>query len=507
MKKLLTPAYFYFATIGFSAVLYGIYLIIPHLIDIPKNRIVFFVIFIAVVSSSMLFRLIHSQKEGFIFVDQMNSKRKQTRQKFTKELTSTIDLKKVLDLIVNTIYDAIEVENVSILLLDEKRGSFRIVKSKEALTRSVEIPVQDLIPDYRKGQTVHFDVQSMYTHIAPKLEEIGFDYCFPLEHNKNLLGTLNISRKDDSPLSENDVEWLGYIIDMGVVSISNGLIFKQAIKKQRIELENDSLKELDRRKTVLINTVAHELRNPLTAILSYSQRLVEDRNSLSIEKQERYLKIINDESRRLANMLTQMLDLARITSGRISMNLVEYSIRSLIEKALVIVTAQAEGKNIAIVTDFPEENVELFMDQDKVLQVMLNLLSNAIKYSGNNGKITISVETLLDADLAGGNLTDSREDIQGLVKISVSDTGIGMSKDDTDRIFDEFYRVNNNITTETRGSGLGLPICRSIVEAHGGWIWAESERYLGATLNFILPIYSSIQPKHDYDHGPFMTKR
>lgn len=478
------------ATMGL--LFFVLFMVLDFFTAIPASVLVL-VLLIALVfgTGALLKGIIQHYQTDLAFVDQLNAKRKRQRRQFTRDLTSTIDLDHVLDLIVNTVNNAVDTDNVAILLYDEKKNSFRIVKFIKPLPQNIEIPIKEIIPNYNKGEPLSVDFEVIFDNIVPRFNKIGFNYCFPLEHNKNLLGTLNLIRPGDKPLLENDVEWLTYIVDVSVVSISNCLIFDQAMEKQRIELENIRLRTLDQKKTELINTVAHELRTPLTAIQSYSQILLDDHETLPKEKKERFLGIISGESRRLGTMINQMLDLARITSGRISMNREVYNIVSVLEKAIDTIKVQASEKNLTVSRAWQDDTVELMLDPDKLLQVMLNLLSNAIKYTNSGGDITVGMDVVYDLDLEDRPPHAEGRDSSGLLKVYVQDTGVGMSREDTKRIFDEFYRINNNMTREARGTGLGLSICRSIVEAHGGWIWAESERNVGTTLSFVLPIHTS----------------
>lgn len=432
--------------------------------------------------------LYHYTQETSIFPDSNNAKRKAQRREFMASLTSTIDLNRVLELITNIVHEAVRVDDVSILLIDEKKTCFRIMKTVKPIQYNIEIPIIELDPNYKKGQPIKVDVTKIYTHIVPQLEKLGYNFVFPLEHNERLLGTLNLRRDDETLFSAPDVDWLTFITEVAVISIANSMIFQESFEKQRVEMENERLRLVDQKKTELINTVAHELRTPLTAIRSYSEILLEERISLDDEKRKRFLTIVSDESRRLARMITQMLDLARITSGRISMMCETTSVQDLIVKSVGIVQSLADDKNISITMDMPANDICIFVDYDKLQQVMINLLSNAIKYTDHDGHIWVMVEVIWDSEIGQHNqeMEETAED--GLVKVSIRDNGVGLTAEEAVQVFNEFYRVYNKFSREAKGTGLGLSITRSIIEAHNGLIWAEGEPDVGSTFSFIIPL-------------------
>ena len=257
---------------------------------------------------------------------------------------------------------------------------------------------------------------------------------------------------------------------VGVVGIGQDITERQRAESL-IREQNEQLKELDRMKSEFLSTAAHELRTPLTSILGFSEILLQ--RKLDKERQARFLKIINEETQGLADLISDLLDVSRIESGRgFKIKKASIELRKIILENVDLFKSRTDKHDFEV--NIPDDPVRLKADKDKIDQVMENLISNAVKFSPQGGKITISVEQS-----------------EGEVKISVADTGMGIPKKDLPHIFERFYRVDNTFTLGIGGTGLGLAIVKYIIESHGGKIWAESEVGKGSTFSFTLPLEPS----------------
>jgi PAS domain S-box-containing protein len=227
-------------------------------------------------------------------------------------------------------------------------------------------------------------------------------------------------------------------------------------------------REVDRMKTEFISTAAHELRTPLTSIQGFSEILL-TREDIREEEKKRFLTYINKQAVSLTNIVSDLLDIARIESERgFSIAKVPYSIDDIIHQ--VVPYFQEHSKKHFFEINLPEKQVKLLIDKQKMEQVVKNLISNAIKYSPNGGLIQV----------AGTVSSDFYE-------VLIADQGIGMSPDQVKRIFDKFYRADAS-NTAIEGTGLGMTIVKYIIEAHGGNIWVESELGKGTQVRFTIPV-------------------
>ena len=231
---------------------------------------------------------------------------------------------------------------------------------------------------------------------------------------------------------------------------------------------NEELVEHDRQKDSFLDTVAHELKTPVTAIKAAGEVLQDD--EMPSELRERFLQNIINDADRLTKLINNILDLDKLSSGREILNISEEDIVQTILKSIDIVTPIAEKKGVIV--DFnPSEKPKVRIDEDKIIQVFTNLLGNALKYvPSERGKIKIGMDMAEDR-----------------VIISFSDNGKGIEKEDLPYIFDKFFQTKNQHLKKPSGSGFGLAISRQIIEMHGGKIYADEYYTEGAKIIVELP--------------------
>ena len=228
------------------------------------------------------------------------------------------------------------------------------------------------------------------------------------------------------------------------------------------------LKELERLKSEFVMTASHELRTPLTSIEMSIDLLREQLPAQLDDEQKELLDTAHDEIHRLKSLLSDLLDLSKIESGRVDMEFTSVPVGTVIEKAVSVLTAQAEENGVEVSADIPDDISEVRADANKVSWILTNLISNSLRYTGSGGHIHVTAEERRDQ-----------------VYLSVSDDGEGIPEEYQSRIFDKFVQVEGE---NGEGTGLGLAICKEIVRAHGGTIWVDSEVGEGSTFTFTLPI-------------------
>lgn len=243
------------------------------------------------------------------------------------------------------------------------------------------------------------------------------------------------------------------------------------IATERLRTANERLQELDRLKDDFLTTVSHELRTPLTSIRSFSEILY-DHPEMDQADRGRFLGIIVKETERLTRLINQVLDLERLESGRMEWQMADVRSSEAIEDAIAAISSLFAENGVTLETDVPSDLPDVHVDRDRLVQVLVNLLSNAVKFcQESGGRVHVRAR---------------REESHLLV--SIDDNGPGIPPADLERIFDKFQQVEATRGTKTQGTGLGLPICRQIVEHFGGRIWAESGSRGGATFKFTLPL-------------------
>jgi two-component system phosphate regulon sensor histidine kinase PhoR len=182
------------------------------------------------------------------------------------------------------------------------------------------------------------------------------------------------------------------------------------------------------------------------------------------------LEKINAHSDELVHMVNDLLDIARIEAGKTVMKIEEHDIKNIITNVADLISIQCKNKNIELIIDIQKDTPLVLVDRSQIERVFINLLGNAVKFTPQNGKITIMAKAK-----------------EAMVQIDISDTGIGIPPDALDNLFQEFYRVDNPINQQVKGSGLGLSLVKHIIEANKGKIWVESIPNQGSTFSFTLP--------------------
>jgi Na+/proline symporter/nitrogen-specific signal transduction histidine kinase len=260
---------------------------------------------------------------------------------------------------------------------------------------------------------------------------------------------------------------------------SQVVVYSHRLEQKSRELEaataelraaNERLKELDRLKDDFVSTVTHELRTPLTSIRAFTQ-ILHDNPDIEVEQRVKFLGIITKETGRLTRLINQVLDLARIESGRAEWHESSVDMRQVVDDTVAGMSQVLEERQMSIEVTMPSRLPEVRADVDRVIQVMLNLLSNAAKFcEPGKGRIEIAL-----AEQAGS------------LRVDVRDNGPGIDPADQRVIFDKFRQAGDTLTEKPRGSGLGLHISRQIIEHFGGRLWVESRPGEGACFSFTLP--------------------
>jgi signal transduction histidine kinase len=239
---------------------------------------------------------------------------------------------------------------------------------------------------------------------------------------------------------------------------------------QELQKRVSELTQANRAKNEFLSIVSHELRTPLTSLTGFLCVLLEGEAGPINEQQKKFLTITKQSANRLNILIGDLLDISRIESGRMNLDMGTLSMVEVLQHSAQDLKSIADKKGVDLQFDVPAVLPTVWGDPSRLQQVIDNLISNAVKFTDKAGRVRVSAEDKGDC-----------------IKISVSDSGIGLSKDDQEKVFDMFYQADASMRRSTGGAGLGLAIARGIVVLHGGQIWVESELGKGATFSFVLP--------------------
>ena len=437
-------------------------------------------------------------------------------------ISSTLDLDALIDVGLESIVRHLRFDRAVILLLDRERSVLThgrtVGASPElaAIIAGLETPID--VEESLLGQLARADGPMLF-------EEVDDD---PFEPNRQLAEALGVSSFLGTPLVTKSTT-------VGVLAVDNrlsgrdvspndgpllytlGSLIAGAIENARLYAEVEAQKaELERRvaqrtaalagaieeaqaaravaeaasatKSQFLSNVSHELRTPLTSVIGFT-KLVRKRLEETVfpvvpaaavtadPKLERAMRQVGDnlgimvaEGERLTALINDVLDLAKIEAGRLDWRDGPVDVGEIVARATAATAALFDQTGLALVVDFAGDLPATRGDRDRLIQVVINLLSNAVKFTPS-GSVSIS------ARHAGDDIV-----------VAVADTGIGIAPEDHDRVWEQFGQAGDTLTDKPRGTGLGLPISREIVEHHGGRMWLESAHGVGSTFSFTLPV-------------------
>jgi signal transduction histidine kinase len=396
----------------------------------------------------------------------------------SRAISSTLDVETVLNMIVSRASQLAGADRCSVYEYDEAADQFELRatdpydpeyvealraaplrKSEGLMGRAARTREPMQIPDITEPGAYESSIRDTM---------IRFGYrallSVPLLREHEIIGSLSFNRKAAGEFPPELVEVLKTFATQSVLAIQNARLFREIADKS-VQLEAAS-----RHKSEFLANMSHELRTPLNAIIGFSEVLSEEMFGEINDKQAEYLRDILESGRHLLSLINDILDLSKVEAGRMELEPADFDLPGAIGNALILVRERASRHGIILASAIDERVGSIHGDERKVKQVLLNLLSNALKFTPEGGRIDISA---------------ARRD--GLVEVSVSDTGIGIAPEDQDAVFQEFRQVGDS-EKKGEGTGLGLALARKFIELHGGDIRVKSHLGMGSTFTFTLPI-------------------
>jgi signal transduction histidine kinase len=340
-----------------------------------------------------------------------------------------------------------------------RTARIRLGEGATGQAASTRAPVQ--IPDSTQ------DSSRTVSRVRPVLNRLGYRSLLtvPILREQEIMGGLTVWRRQVGEFDPEVVQLLQTFATQSALAIHNARLFRE------IEAKGRELEAANRHKSEFLANVSHELRTPLNAIIGFSEVLLEHLFGELNDKQNEYVDDILSSGRHLLSLINDILDLSKIEAGHMELELAKFDLPSALDNALVLIRERASRHGVRIERLIDQQLGDFLGDERKIKQVLVNLLSNAVKFTPEGGKIQVR------AGLKNG-----------AVKISISDTGIGIAPEHHEAIFEEFRQVGSDYARKREGTGLGLTLTKKFVEMHGGKIWVESEPGKGSTFTFTLPI-------------------
>ena len=395
-------------------------------------------------------------------------------QRLSKLLTSAEDLEHVIGEGIRIVSEMVKCEKMALLLHDPETDILvthrPVLGLTEAQVEGLRIPLNQ--PSlgatvFRTNTPLMSNDARHDSWVSPvfrDLLDMETVLVVPLSTGPRPIGVLKAVNAEKGHFDQDDLRFTS-ILGRSLASVIEG-----SLSRQRERELMRQLREADRTKTEFVSMLAHELRGPMTTVMGFGHSLRDQADVLPEPKKKEILSIIVREVERLARMVNDLLDVARMDSGTLSYELEPMALDELIESILEVHTSLRATHMVDV--EIEEGLPKVMADRDRISQVLLNLLTNATRYSPEGTPIVLSARSL----------PDKKE-----VVVSVADEGIGIPDRDKERIFEKFSMLPKPGWTK-KGTGLGLFITKGIIEAHGGRLWVESELGSGSRFNFTLAI-------------------
>lgn len=409
----------------------------------------------------------------------------QTAAEIARDTSGTLALDILLDKAAELIRSRFGYYHTSIFLIDpgdgETAGSQAIVRaSTGAAGEEMKRRGHSLMVGSRSvvGQTtatgqpvVINDVSQDSTHRPnPLLPETRSELGLPLRLGDRVIGALDLQSTQVNAFKPDDILVLQVLCDQIAIAVENATAY--ALSQRAVE----EMKKADQLKSQFLANMSHELRTPLNSIIGFSRVILKGIDGPVTELQQQDLTAIYNSGQHLLNLINDILDLSKIEAGKMELSFEDnVSLPDLIQSVTSTVTGLIKDKPIQLLKEIAPELPGVRADPTKLRQVLINLLSNAAKFT-EQGSITLRAEPQIGKD-----------GVQEVL-ISVIDTGPGISAEDQKKLFLPFSQVDGSPTRKSGGSGLGLSICRRLVEMHGGQIGVVSEVGQGSTFYFTVPV-------------------
>lgn len=305
----------------------------------------------------------------------------------------------------------------------------------------------------------------------PLLPETQAELAIPLKVGSRVIGVIDIQSKSQNAFNEDEVSVLQTLADQVAVAIDNARSFELS---QQAVIE---MREADRVKSQFLANMSHELRTPLNSIIGFSRVILKGIDGPVTDLMQQDLTAIYNSGQHLLGLINDILDSAKIEAGKMELTFDEVNIEDLTHSVISTMSGLVKDEPVELVEIIEPNLPPVRADAIRVRQVMINLLSNAAKFT-EEGAITINVSSY---KMSG----------KKMAKISVTDTGAGISQEDQEKLFQAFSQVDASPTRKSGGTGLGLSISKQLINLHGGEIWVESEEGKGSTFSFTLPFYAA----------------
>ena len=416
-----------------------------------------------------------------------------TLQEIDRQLNASLDIRRVMELTLDWGLRVIEAKAGSIALINRDEGTLVLMATRHYTYVPQSMPLNKGLAGLvaRTGQPVLVNDVSQDQRYIAACPDTRAQLSVPIKRENEVIGVINLENPHVDSFGILQLDSASRLADHAAIAITNAQLYAE------VQRANDA-------KGRFVSEVAHELAQPVTAIKGFNDLMVKGMAGPVSDMQKQFLSTVQFNAERLNTLIKDLLDIGRIETGRLKMDVGPVAIKPIIEETIRSLQSQIDERQMSVDLNVPDELPNIRCDRARLIQILTNLVSNAYKYTPAGGNMTISISHLKEIqprNAPRGNWT--RADLQqlkpnptGYLACAVKDTGFGIAPEDQAKLFTQFFRSQNPSVREQRGTGLGLSITKSLIELQGGAIWVESELEKGSTFSFSMPIVE------DGEHEP-----
>ena len=423
----------------------------------------------------------------------------------SSQLAGTLEQTKLIEIMIEGLEKSLSFQLSYTLICNEQNNFILIINSLHPLSERFEqaIKLRALLSYnnlfLKKDSINELNVENIRT--IKKVKHEFYEYDLNIFNNDNMFAPISIGEKffglievfREEEFTQEDATCFQTLAKQVALPLESAILY------ERIKNTNVRLEQLERLKSEFISIVSHELRTPLTAIKNSLDIILSTNKTNSLpESVIKFTQMAKRNVTRLSAIINDLLDLSKVEAGKMEFHFEKVSIKQPIEFVKNTFENLAKEKNISIDTEMEENIPDLYIDSSRIEQVLTNLVSNAIKFTRENGAIKIETKKIKGSMIDTGILYEQEFDVnknydKDFVKVSVIDNGIGISKENINKVFDKFQQIENSLNRKIGGTGLGLPIAKQLINYQGGVIFLESEPEVRTIFSFVLPILNNVE--------------
>jgi signal transduction histidine kinase len=384
----------------------------------------------------------------------------------------------IIKIIVRRLPNCLAADRASIMMIDQATGTLECKAAwgfGSNLAAHRKSPVGDGIAGWvaANGRPLLLNGHELgrFSQFAKMETEISSAMCVPIKLKQLTIGVLNVTRiRSKERFGRQQLRLLVCFAEHIAGAIRKAHLYEEMNStKGQLEQDNRELVSLNQLKEVFLATLSHELKTPLTCIVSFSEILDEQGSKLADGDRQRFVSIVHEQAEKMLDLTEQIMDLSRLQKGTLELNLKETDVNEVVRSTYIAHVQTASSKQIELRTELAHGLRPILADPTKLRQIVLNLVGNAIKFTEEGGRIVVATRSSGDK-----------------VEVSVTDTGVGLDSEEISRIFGLFTQVARTGQSQS-GLGLGLYLVKKFVELHKGEVKVESEKGRGTTFRVLLP--------------------